>query len=148
MAPIEEVLLLSVGISFVLSVIYRVLTKPAEMKRVKEEVKLHRERMKKAQKEGNKAELSSSLSEMTKLNQKQLRGSMKPMLVSLLVFFVFVGFLRQTYVTFSIHLPTTLPLLSYSYPFIALRSSIGWFWWYILVTVPCTIVFRKLLGVE
>ncbi len=148
MEPIQEVLLWSLTLSLVLALIYRILTKPREIRAIKEEVKEIRGKMKKSQKDGNTEETNRLLSEMMKLNQKQLRSNMKPMLASMVIFLVAIGFLRDTYSNFLIQLPFTLPLLSYSFPFVVLRDSIGWFWWYILITIPCTFIFRRLLGVE
>jgi len=148
MIPIQEVLVWSLMLSLVLALIYRLLTKPKEIRSLKEEIKEYKDKMGKARKEGKTEETNRLLSEMMKLNQKQLRSNMKPMLASLLIFFVFLGFLRETYSSFLIQLPVILPLFSYSFPFIALRESIGWFWWYILITIPSTFLFRKLLGVE
>ena len=148
MLPIQEVLLWSLLLSLILAILYRVLTKPAEIRRLKDELKEHRVRMKEVQKSGDKAATDKALSEMMALNQKQLKGNMKPMLASMIIFFVAVGFLRDAYSNFLIQLPFTLPLFSYSWPFIILRDTIGWFWWYILITIPATFAFRKLLGVE
>ena len=146
MTAIQEVLLISLGLSLLFALFYRFLTKPAEMKRLKEEQKFHKEKMKQAK--GNAEETNKLLGEMMKLNQKMMRSSFKPMLASLAVFFLATHFLRTTYPAFAIQLPFTLPLLSYSWPFLVLRDSICWFWWYILITIPATLLFRKLLGVE
>lgn len=146
--PIQEVLLWSLLLSLILSALYRILTKPGDIKRLKEEMKFYREKSKKAQKEGNTEEVNRLLSETMKVNTKMMKSNMKPMIASLAIFFIALGFLRDTYSTFLIQLPFTLPLISYSFPFILLRDSIGWFWWYILITIPATFIFRKLLGVE
>ncbi|MBL7160500.1 MAG: DUF106 domain-containing protein [Candidatus Aenigmarchaeota archaeon] len=148
MLPIQEVLIWSLGLSLLLAVLYRFLTNPREIKLLKEEIKGYRERSNKAQKAGNAEEANKLLSEMMKLTSKQMRSNMKPMIASLVIFFIAIGFLRETYSNFIIQLPFILPLLSYSFPFIILRDSIGWFWWYILITLPATFIFRKLLGVE
>jgi uncharacterized membrane protein (DUF106 family) len=104
--------------------------------------------MNKAKASGDKAEMEKFMSEMLKAQQKQMKQTMKPMIASVVLFFIFIGFLRETYSDVILNLPFTLPLASYSFPFIILRDSIGWFWWYILITIPATMLFRKLLGVE
>ena len=148
MTPLQEILLISIGLSVFSAILYRVLTKPEEVKRVKEEVKGFREKIKEAQKAGKNDEASKLMSEMMKANQKQLKGNMKPMFVSMIVFIATIAFLRETYATFILNLPVAIPLLSYSFPFIIIRDTIGWFWWYILITIPLTFAFRKFLGVE
>lgn len=144
----QDIFIWSLLLSLGLSIIYRILTKPAEIRRIKEDVKVHREKMKALQKEGKQEDVNKALSEMMKLQQKQMKASMKPMIVSLLIFFVVLGVMREAFSTAAIQLPFTLPLISYSFPFVFLRDSIGWLWWYVLITIPFTFMFRKLLGVE
>lgn len=145
---ITQVLIYSLTLSLVLAIIYRLLTKPDEIRRLKEELNDYRKKIKSAQKSGNTQEANKLLSDMMKINQKQLRSNMKPMLVSMILFFVVIGFFRDAFTELVIQLPFVLPLFSYSFPFILIRESIGWFWWYVFITVPCTFLFRKLLGVE
>ncbi|MBI4021690.1 MAG: DUF106 domain-containing protein [Candidatus Aenigmarchaeota archaeon] len=248
MTAVTEMLLISLGLSFLLAVLYRVLTKPVEMRQIKEEMKQHRQRMKELQKAGNKAEADKALAASFQLNQKQMRMTMKPMMVSLLIFIFALSWLGTVYGpavgvhteettipalgsgwkgTFSplnasdtaveafvydnnqtvrldvngngdflddpafpagevlyqtegqywkfagkdqgrwpfaapqpavfiftpdiIALPFPLPLPAWDYvgiPFVVLEDHLSWFWWYVLITLPATFVFRKLLGVE
>ena len=148
MLPFEEVLVISLLLSLMIAVIYRLLTKPGEIRKTRKDISFYSNKMKEAQKSGNKAEADKYMSEMLKANQKVFKENMKPMFVTMIIFIVVLGVLKQAYSTFFLQLPFTLPLISYSFPFIVLRDSIGWFWWYILSTVPATLMFRKMLGVE
>jgi uncharacterized membrane protein (DUF106 family) len=134
-----EIMLWTIGLSFVLAVIYRLLTKPEEMRRIKANMKEIQAKVKHAQKSGDTGQVSALTSEMLKGSQQQFTQNMKPMMVSMLIFFVFIGFLRAQYQGILITLPFAVPFIG---------SVIGWFKWYIVITLPFTLFFRKLLGVE
>jgi uncharacterized membrane protein (DUF106 family) len=134
-----EVMLFTIGMSLVLAIIYRLLTKPEEMRRIKENMKEIQAKVKHAQKSGDTDQVSALTSEMLKGSQQQFTQNMKPMIVSMVIFFVFIGFLRATYQGTLIQMPFAVPFIG---------SVIGWFKWYILITLPFTLFFRKLLGVE
>jgi uncharacterized membrane protein (DUF106 family) len=148
MTQIFEVFLWSILLSLVLALIYRFLTNPEEIRRIKGEVKFYREKVKKAQKEGNKEETNKHMSDMLKLNQQHMKQNMKPMFLSMIIFFIFLGWLNQTYAALVVPIPFSLPLLGWEFPFVYIATEINWFWLYILITIPATFVFRKLLGVE
>jgi len=139
MSAILEILLFTVGLSFLLAVIYRLLTNPQEMRRIKENMKEVQAKVKKAQKAGDMDQVNALTSEMLKGSQQQFTQNMKPMIVSMLVFFVFIGFLRGQYQGEWVLLPFAVPFIG---------SVIGWFKWYIVITLPFTFMFRKMLGVE
>jgi uncharacterized membrane protein (DUF106 family) len=139
MAAVIEILLWTLGLSFLLAVIYRLLTKPEEMRRIKANMKEIQNRVKKAQKSGDMDQVNALTSEMLKGSQQQFTQNMKPMLVSMLIFFVFIGWIGAQYGEVVVALPFTMPFLG---------SSVGWFWWYIIITLPATFFFRKMLGVE
>lgn len=149
--PFQEILLWSLVLSFVLALLYRVLTKPEEIRQLKEDLKDHRVKMKETQKGGDKEEINKALSEMMKMNQKQLKSNMKPMLASLILFLVVLNWMGAAFVDVVISLPFPIVLPTWELagiPFVAIAMNIDWFWWYIIVTLPFTFVFRKLLGVE
>jgi len=226
MTPLAEITLISLGLSLMIAVIYRFLTNPASVREVKANMKFYKEKMSQAQKEGDRAKASEYASEMLKASQKQLRFSMKPMMVTLLIFVFLLSWLSSTYsgveatfgnessrqvtlrgqeyrvmyenatgktwvdlnrdgafsesegfatgqmfttgssepvewevkktvtgfvfsqaekpssVTFSMivaRTPFTFPLIG---------SYLSWFWLYVFISIPATVVFRKLLGVE
>lgn len=243
-AAITDVLILSLGLSLLLAIIYRVFTKPEEMRRLKGEMKEIRAKMKEAQKAGNQQETNRLLTESMKLNQQQFKGNMKPLMASLLIFILALNIMGGLYgphvpvaVTYQdvpglgtvpagtltigdvaydvvitddnhsvivdlnrdgtfdedsfgreavifqegenywkflgpdqgafpfvpaqqntflftpdiLELPFTLPLPAWDFvgfPFFKMSTHIGWFWFYLLITIPTTFLFRKLLGVE
>jgi uncharacterized membrane protein (DUF106 family) len=139
MLPFEELLIYSTILSFFIAVVYRLLTKPEKMREIKKEMAFYREKANSAQKSGNKDEANKYSSEMLKMSQKQLKSTMKPMLASMVIFFIALGWFNTVFETLSVTLPVAIPFIG---------TSLNWFWWYIIITIPATLIFRKLLGVE
>lgn len=139
MLAFEEVFLWSVFLSFVVAVIYRVLTKPAEIRKIKEDLKYFKDEANKAQKAGNTKKAQELMNEMMKQSSKQLRASMKPMFATLIIFALILGYLATTYKDLVVNLP-------FSVPFIGME--LNWLGWYIIAAMPFTWIFRKALGVE
>ena len=134
-----DLTLISLAISFVIMVMYRFLTDPKEIKKIKAEIKHYKSLMNKAQKSGDTAGMQKYMGEMMKLNQQHLRHNMKPMLVSMVFVIVVLGYLKSSYSGFSISLPFALPFFG---------NEMSWFWWYVIISFASTLVFRKMLGVE
>ena len=139
MLQFQEVLLISIGLSFVLAVLYRILTKPAEMRRIKEDMKFLKEKVSSAQRAGNTEEAKRYSSDMMKASSQQFKASMKPMFASMIIFFFCLGWINTTYAEMLVTLPFALPFLG---------LQLNWFWWYLIITMPATMIFRKGLGVE
>ncbi|GEM_PF-1345624 len=215
MSDLIWVLIWSLLISFASSAIYRVLTNPEEIRRIKKEARHYGDKMKKAQKAGDKANMNKYLNEQLKLQGKATKQHMKPMVVSMLLFFIALGWLNGQYSGFCVQMtgadPNCLAIdnatNSFSYmdsqyaltlekdgdkvtgfvlngkshenfdmirlegktyqvagnqekvmfsqilaispvaiPFIG--SYLSWFWWYFLIVIATSFLFRKLLGVE
>ncbi len=139
MSAFIEVTLVSLALAFMLSLLYRFLTKPEEMRRIRKEMDFYRRKSSEAQKAGNPDKASEYMKEMMKASQQQFRQNMKPMLASMLVFFIVLGWMNTAFAQVLVQLPVTVPIAG---------NDLGWFWWYILITIPCTMLFRKLLGVD
>jgi uncharacterized membrane protein (DUF106 family) len=226
--PFMTITLLSLGLSFSISVLYRFLTNPAEVRKAKEDMKFFREKVKEAQKSGDKQKIAEYSSEMLKASQGQFRMSMKPMVASMLVFVFLLGWLNanfggitidaekdpeaafsyggadlgvmvssvgddgqaisasvdldgdgtfsaderfaegdifeyggaywrlgpatQGYLFFAsrvegaVHFEMLIARMPFNMPF--LGSYLSWLWWYIFLSIPSTLIFRKILGVE
>jgi len=240
-----DVYILSLVLSLMIALIYRFLSNPAELKRLKEEDKLYTERMKKARKDGNKEESDKILTESLKIKQQLMKSQSRSMIVSLLAFIIFVsvvfvpnygpyievqteeaaipgfddartgtftfrgesfdvvvydegkktrfdldrdgdfadesenemwdlifdkdgffwrfagphqgGFLQAAktgvfvYTPDIVTLPFPIPFLGWEFngfPLVYLATHTNWFWIYVLITIPCIPLFRKLLGME
>jgi uncharacterized membrane protein (DUF106 family) len=139
MLPFQELFLYSLGLSLLLALLYRFLTNPKELKRIKQELSYYREKVNSAQKVGNDAEVKRLSSEMMKASSAQFKASMKPMFASMIIFFFALGWFSTTFAELAVTLPFAIPFLG---------PTLNWFWWYLIITVPATMVFRKALGVE
>jgi uncharacterized membrane protein (DUF106 family) len=218
--PYQEIFLWALFISLIISLIYRVFTKPQEMRKIKEDMKFYREKANQAQKSKDMKKASEYTNEMLKLSQKQMKFTMKPMFITMGIILILLGFINSAYsgvavemtplddsnsigyfsydgfnhsiksenisdneikvsidtndnkdfsddasyssgnlvkvgesywavypedpehimMGFAIRLPFTVPLLGWNY--------LNWLWWYIIITLPATWLFRKALGVE
>jgi len=139
MQPFIELLVWSVLLAFVTALLYRVLTKPAEMRRVKQEMNDLKERANKATKSGDTKEATRLTTEMLKGNQAVFKMNMKPMMASMLLFIFVLGWLAARFADMSISAPFSIPFIG---------DSLNWFWWYFIVVIAGNFIFRKLLGVE
>lgn len=91
------VFILSIIIMTVVNILYKFLIKQKEAKALKERVNEIKDEMKKYQKEGNKEKTSQALSEMLSAQNKLMRMTLKPMLISLIVFALFLPFINTMF---------------------------------------------------
>jgi uncharacterized membrane protein (DUF106 family) len=137
--PFEEVLLITLGISLIIAFVYRGLTKPEEMRKVKKDMGHYKEEAKKAQKAGDREKMNQFMNEQLKASHRMFSLNMKPMLLSMLFFFILLGWLAGQYAELVVLAPFSIPFIG---------PELNWFWWYIVITLPATMLFRRLLGVE
>lgn len=209
---ITTLTLISVGISFVISALYRLTLDREKMERVKKETEDFRKKMEKAKKDGDQKEVNKYMNQMMKVSQKQMKMNFKPMIYTFIIiipifffFFpnvygdakiglqgenekftgklVYQGFSKDLEVRNSKKLEVNIngktiekgdifTMSSYKFevrkliennekkklklsrviaelpltlPFIG--KTLGWLGWYILISIPFTQFFRKMLGV-
>lgn len=82
-----EIIVVSVALGFVTSLVYRLMTDPKKMKAIRDASKEYNEKMKKAQKSGNTKEQQRLMKESLSNSNKLMSMSMKPMMITLLLFF-------------------------------------------------------------
>lgn len=92
---IEEFLFTAV-IVFITTLAYRFLINQSELKQLKDSLKEKQARMKEVQKTSPE-EAKKVMAETLSLSNKQLRMTMKPMMVSLIIFFVALPFFGEAY---------------------------------------------------
>ncbi|MBN2202578.1 MAG: DUF106 domain-containing protein [Candidatus Aenigmarchaeota archaeon] len=136
-AAIEEFLLVAL-ILFGSSLIYKFLLDHEKLKEIKSKQKEKQERLKEIQKT-NPDEANQVMNEMLKLSQNQMKLTMKPMIVSLIVFMLVLPIMPQLFPDSVVNLPFTLPYFG---------SDFGWMAWYFILSLPLNSIFRKILGVE
>lgn len=135
----QEVLIISLVLSLIMVLLTKVLTNQEEIKKAKREMKFYQDKIKKAQKSGDKDTVSKLSNDMLKASSKQMKQSMKPMFVSLIIFVIALGWLAGSYGELLVGMPITLPFLG---------NQLNWFWWYLIIVLPTSFIFRKMLGVE
>jgi len=131
-------------VSTVLTLIVLFLNRLAMNKNLVKEIKTKMEEIKenltRAQKEGNTEEINKFLSEMMKTNSQYIRQNFKTMIISLVVISLFLPWLGYKYGGAAVAaLPFSLPIIG---------SSLGWVYWYILVSIAVGWVVRKLIEAE
>lgn len=95
--PYQDIFLWALALSFILSLVYRLFTKPHEMRQIKEDMKLYREKSKEAQKNKDLKKANEHMNEMMKLSQKQMRHTMKPMFITLGIVLLLLGYVNTAY---------------------------------------------------
>jgi len=136
-AGFEEVLASAV-IVFMISIFYRFLINQNELKEIKSRIKEKQAKVKELQKT-NPQEANKTLTEVIAMSNKQMRMSMKPMFLTLIIVGIILPYFPQIYPGAVVKLPFYLPYF---------ESDFGWLAWYIIVSVPLGQLFRKLLGAE
>ncbi len=95
--PHIEIFLWALLISFITSLIYRVFTKPEEIRQLKKDMNFYRKKSKEAQKNKDTKKANEYMGEMMKLSQKQMKHNMKPMFIMMGVVIIFLGFIHNSY---------------------------------------------------
>jgi len=137
----EEILIISVILAFITALLYRLLINQGEMRKLKGEMKFYQDKIKGAQKGGDREAVSKLSSDMLKLSSRQFRMTMKPLMVTGLVFLLIIGWIAAQYGEAVIAAP-------FAIPFLVVDSQFTWFWWYVIIVLAANIMFRKLLGVD
>ncbi len=136
--PFLDLLLASLGITFVISLIYKKFLDHDAIREIKEKVKERQSKINEVQKT-NPKEADQLLTEMLTLNNKHLRLTMKPMLLILAFISLVFYFIKGMF-------PGTMVILPFALPF--LGENMDWLSWYILTSIPFSQAFRILMGVE
>ncbi len=130
---------ISVLMSSVSTVFYRVLVDQSSMKEVRKNMETYREVANAAQKENNIAKMNENVSKMMELNKKYFSLSTKPLLFSLIIFAVVFPWMGKEFIGVTVNLPFSMPFIG---------NNVGWFGWYFLLAVPSSVIMRKLLDVQ
>ena len=101
-----------------------------------DQIKAKQAEVKEVQKE-NPEEAKKMTSEILALTNKQMKMTFKPMLVSMMFVILLFPWLKLAFVGPIVTLPVE----------ILGRTTFGWFLWYIIISMPFSMAFRKLLGV-
>jgi uncharacterized membrane protein (DUF106 family) len=136
--PFLVLLLLSIGITFVISLIYKKFLDHEAVREIKEKVKEKQQKVNEVQKT-NPKEADQVLNEMLALNNKQLKLTMKPMFLILVFVSITFYFVRGMFPGILVVLPFTIPFFG---------KTMGWLSWYMITSIPFSQFFRTMMGVE
>ena len=139
MEPLIEILLWSIGLSSLMIILTKILTNQKEVKHIRNEMKFFKEKMDKAKKSGDMAKAEQFMNDMLKSSNKQLKHTMKPLLVSMIVFITAFQFLGSAYAELVVALPIALPFLG---------AEVNWFWWYFIIIIPSSMFLRRFFDVQ
>ena len=134
---IEE-LLASIVITLLITLFYKFLINQNDARQLKASMKEKQAKAKELQKT-NPQEANRVVNEMMALSSKQMKMNMKPMLLTFVLVGITLPYFAQAFPGDVVSLPVSIPFLG---------SSLNWFWWYVLVSIPLGYFFRKILGVE
>jgi len=138
--PIISLLLLSSFLTILIIVITRFFVNTKLLKEIKDEMEKIREQLTAAQKEGNHELANDHLKKMMEVNSKYMKHSLKALIISIIVLGLFLPYLKFKYEGMIIaKLPFALPFVG---------DSLGWLYWYIVVSFMIGWVIRKIIGMD
>jgi len=137
--PVVLIFIISTFLSFIISLIYKIFGNQEKMKEMKERMTDLNKKIKNAREQNNQKEMNKYNKELLKMSSEQMRMQFKPMIVTFIIIIpVFTWIFPSLFGSEPIvHMPFT----------IFGKESLTWIWWYVIVSLPMGIVFRKILGV-
>ncbi len=126
-------LIYTLVLSLVVAVLYKLLVNQDEMKRIKEETNELKEKADEAKRNGDIAKMNHYTTEMLKVSSMQFKHNMKPIFTSMFLFMIALSWFGVAFAELVIKTPFA-------------GFQLSWFMWYIIIAIPATSVFRKLMG--
>jgi len=136
--PALSLAVISVTITFVITVLYRFLSDPKKLKDLRDRTKEINAKIKEMQK-SNPEEAKKLTNEMLEITNKQMMASMKPMLATLLIAALYLPWMSEHFKGPVVMLPVSVPIFG---------ADLGWIMWFILISVPASQIMRKAMGVD
>lgn len=125
-------------LTLVITLFYKYMVDQNKMKELKGKIKELQGKQKEIPK-SNTDEMNKVFSEILALQNQQMKMNLKPMMVTLLLAVLFFPWMGSTFFGTQIVLPLSLPFIG---------NDLGWLMWYIVLSIPMSMIFRKLLGVN
>ena len=134
-------LLTSMFMSLLTSLIYRFYGNYKEMRRIKAEINDLKDKLNKARKEKDDKKLMKYMKRQNELAMEQFQYMFKPMTMTMLVVGFVFYFLRHIFlkIDVSFALPFYIPWIG---------NEVGWLGFYIIMSLPMTVFFRKLMKLD
>ncbi|MEM7820193.1 MAG: EMC3/TMCO1 family protein [Candidatus Aenigmatarchaeota archaeon] len=125
-------------ITLVITLFYKYMVNQAALRELKTQMKALQAKAKELQKT-DPEEANKAVTEVLKLSNKQMRMNFKPMLPTLVLVMLLLPWMASVWKGPVAFLPFSLPYFG---------NDFGWLMWYLLLSIPMTQIFRKMLGVE
>lgn len=139
-SPAVSLFIVTSFITVLLIVLNKFATDRKAMAEIKQRLQDTREQLTTAQKAGDNKTADKLLSDMMSINNEYMKHMYKGLFVSLIVFTIFLPWIRQSYGTGAIvALPFDAPMVG---------SELNWIAWYLLVSFTMGWVIRKILGFD
>jgi uncharacterized membrane protein (DUF106 family) len=129
-SPLGGLFIIAFTLTFIITIIYKLMTDQEALKSIKEEMKQLRQEMKEAK--DNPERLMELQKKSMEHSLKQMKMSLKPMLVTFIPLIIVFSWLKVAY--------SNLPI-----NFIGIHS---WLWIYVIFAVVSSIILRKALKVH
>jgi uncharacterized membrane protein (DUF106 family) len=139
-SPMISLMLLSSFLTILILIITKFFVNTKVLREIKDEMEKIREQLSAAQKQGDQESANQFLSKMMETNSKYMKHSFKALIISIIVLSLFLPYLRYKYEGIVIaQLPLNIPFIG---------TSLGWLYWYVLVSFMIGWVARKILGID
>jgi len=139
--PIYSLSIVAAFMSLLIALIYRFFGNYKEMRRIKLEMNDLKEPLAKARKEKNEKKLLELMKRQNELAMEQFKLMMRPMLITMIMVIFIFNVLKRVYSPMNLSFVLPFPL-----PFAG--KEVGWLGFYIIMSLPLTIIFRKILRLD
>lgn len=137
--PLLSIAIITLIITFIITLAYKYLSNQSEIKTAKEETKMLQQEIKKHKE--NPQKMMELNQEIMKRSAVLMKNSFKPMLVTFLPIIIIFGWLKKTFLPYGnlIHWGAKIPIFG---------TGAGWLLSYILFSVIFSIIIRKIMKVH
>ncbi len=137
--PLIGISVIATLLSFLFALIYRFTIDIRKMRTLKKKSRELKIKMDEARKKGDHKELKYLWEKSMRLTREQFAMGLKPMMLTLALVVLVFPLLKKTYNGVSFALPFQIPFVGH---------DIGWLGLYIIISIPTSMLFRKLLKVD
>lgn len=141
--PVVSLFIFSTILTAIIFFINKILVNQKDVKRIKENLTEVKEKLSKAQKEGNKDDINNLLNEMMTINNQYFKQTFKMLIVSMIVLVILFPWANAK---FGDTIVVTHPFISFISIVPLLNLIPNWLVWYILTSVGVSWLLRKFVG--
>ncbi len=135
------VLVVSLFVSFIITVATAKLVDQELMKKYKKKIKKYQEEMSKLQKTGDTKKLKKVQGKMMGMQGEMMKLSFKPMIYTMLPIVVIFGWIPHI-----VPKDIVVVVLPFSIP--KYGTTLGWLGWYIFCSLPMSTLLKKIMNIE